>query len=346
MNTCPDIGSWRAWLDGETAITGPDEHLATCGDCAVTVAGLRRSAGFASTRLAVLEPRAVREPRVEPPSAPPAAPATRRAGWIRAAAAAAVVVGFMSTPFGQDTAEAFLSAFRVRQFNLVQVTAAEAMQTAEVLWSLGTVEGEPVPVPDFSEPVTIVEAEAATGLDLPDPGIDGPAEAVVLPASTMRWTFDAEMVAAHIAAEGADVAVPEGLDATTVVLDRAEAVVVAYGESLNNPELIVGVSGPVEATAEGGLSLEEVRSFLLSLPGLPEGLVAQLGSIEDWTSTLPIPIEEGSAEQVQLGQVEAVRYEIDGWGAGYVWVDGDTIVGIAAERGFDGLEDIAADLAG
>ena len=28
---CPDAGVWRAWLDEETAIPGPEEHLAICG---------------------------------------------------------------------------------------------------------------------------------------------------------------------------------------------------------------------------------------------------------------------------------------------------------------------------
>ncbi len=47
---CPDTGVWRAWLDEETAIPGPEEHLAVCGDCAAMVAELRTTADLTRRR--------------------------------------------------------------------------------------------------------------------------------------------------------------------------------------------------------------------------------------------------------------------------------------------------------
>ena len=52
--TCPDTGVWRAWLDEETAIPGPEEHLAVCGPCAATVAELRTTSDLARRQMAVL----------------------------------------------------------------------------------------------------------------------------------------------------------------------------------------------------------------------------------------------------------------------------------------------------
>lgn len=346
MTTCPDLGSWRAFLDGEAAIAGPDEHLATCADCANLVAGLRSDAGFARSRLAVLDSAPAVTRVVETTSFAP--PPVRRFGWLKGVAAAAVVGVFMATPIGQDTAQAVLSAFRIQRFDVVQVTALELMDTANTLYSLGTVSGELGVEPSFEESVT--EAELATGLDLPDaaslPG--EPLQVLVMPASELTWTLDAGMVADHLEVEGSDIAVPDGLDGTTLVFDRSDGIAAIYGESVNTPELLVAVSGPVTLdVADGGMSLPEVRDFLLSLPGLPDSLVSQLRGIDDWQATLPlpIPVDEGSAETVDLGGTEAVEFEIDGFGSGYVWVNGDSIVAVAGERGSDLTRTVAEEMA-
>lgn len=138
LMTCPDLGTWRSHLDGETAVPGPDEHLATCASCAHLVAGLEDDAEFARTRLATLN-----RPLAggSTPKAAPVGPTTvpRSVRWLKRAAAAAVIAVFLATPAGQGAADAFLSVFRVREFNLVQVTTIEADQFAEALLSLGTI---------------------------------------------------------------------------------------------------------------------------------------------------------------------------------------------------------------
>jgi hypothetical protein len=167
------------------------------------------------------------------------------------------------------------------------------------------------------------------------------------PKSTLSWRLDAGMVAAHLESEVSDMQIPAGLDGTTLVFDRADVMAAIYGDSINTPELIVAVSGPLSVdVAEGGMALSDVRDFLLAVPGLPAGLVSQLQGIDDWQSTLPIPIpvEEGSAHTVQLGETEAVSFAVDGFGVGYLWVDGDVIVGVVAERGSRLLEDVVDDM--
>lgn len=346
MTTCPDLGSWRAFLDGETAVAGPDEHLATCADCANLVARLKADAGFARSRLAVLDAAPATIRTVETTGFTPS-PAGR-SGWLKGVAAAAVVAMFMATPIGQDTAQAVLSAFRVQRFDVVQVTALELVDTVESLYALGTVEGEPGMEPSFFP--TIAAAEEATGLDVPvTESVEGePLEVLAVPASQLTWTLDADMVADYLEAEGSEVAVPEGLDGTTLVFDRADGVAAIYGESMNTPELLVAVSGPVTLdVAEGGMSLPDVRDFLLALPGLPDSLVAQLRGIDDWRATLPlpIPVDEVNAETTLLGDTEAVEFEVDGFGSGYLWVDGETIVAVAGERGSDLTRVVAEEMA-
>ncbi len=340
MNTCPDAGAWRAWLDGEPTQPAIDgRHLDECTTCGHTVAALKADAAYAATAMSRLEPPV--------PSLAPARP-TRSGigGRLKAAAGVAAVAVFLATPFGQNAAQAFLSSFRVERLTLVTITTAEALQTAQTLEALGTIEaGEAMQAPVTAADVN--EAATLTGLTLPVPtGRAAPSRVLTLPAATVRWTLDSDRIAAHLAFQGSDLVIPAGLDGTTLVLQRAPAVVGIWG-SPDAPDLIVGISGPVTASAENGVSLDEAREFLLSVPGLPAGLVAQLRSIDDWRSTLPIPvpIEEGTAREVQLGSVDAVAFQADGIGSGYLWTDNGAIVGVASPTNAQ-LADIATDLAG
>ena len=43
-----------------------------------------------------------------------------------------------------------------------------------------------------------------------------------------------------------------------------------------------------------GVSADELRDFLLSLPGIPDDTKAQLRAIGDWRNTLPVPAAPGS----------------------------------------------------
>ena len=128
MRHCPDVGAWRAHLDGESPIDGGDVHLASCRECAATLAELRGAAGFARARLAVLD-------RTEkgPPTGVVQVRRTRTPSRWKGVAAAALAIVFLMTPFGQTAAQAFLDAFRVERFDLVQVSAAEAVQAADAL---------------------------------------------------------------------------------------------------------------------------------------------------------------------------------------------------------------------
>lgn len=349
---CPDLGTWRAALDGETSVEGTDEHLATCAACATLVAELRTDADFAREQMTVLAGtrRVALAPvaSVAATTAPETPTLRRRPGWWTGLAAAAAAGVFLATPVGQQTAQAVLSSFRVEQFSLVQVTGQQLVETAGVLSSLGTVDGG-VAFPDL-EPVSVAEAEAATGLDLPAaPSLeDRPAEAFVVPASRSRWTLDEDAVADYLTANGAEVDIPAGLDGTTLVLERSDALAAVYGRSTARPDVVVAMSGPVSLdVARGGLSLPEVREFLLSVPGLPDSLVSQLTAIDDWQSTLPVPIpvDEASAQTVQLNGTEAVTVEVDGAGSAYLWVDDGTSVLVAGPSGSDLVRAVADELA-
>ncbi len=329
MTHCPPIGTWRAWLDEETSIVGPDEHLAACRGCAETVADLRADAAFTAGRMARLG-----ETRTLPPATVHPLPSRRalrghRSTWLKSLVAAAAALVLVFTPFGQDAAEAFLAAFRVERFDLVRATALEAFQTAETLAALGSIDdGAAVPIPSTA---SIEEASAQTGLDVSDLAGLSDGAVLVVPESSVTWTLDGERVAAHLAEQGSSIPVPSELDGTVVTIRRAPAVVAAVG-AIDDPELIVAVSGPVTANTMDGMGLGDLRAFLLELPGIPEGVTNQLGAIEDWQTTLPIPVpvDHGSASIERMGGVEVVTFEVDALGTGLMWLDGEQIQAVMA----------------
>ena len=53
---------------------------------------------------------------------------------------------------------------------------------------------------------------------------------------------------------------------------------------------MIGQAGELVVDAEGKVGLDELRDFLLGLPGLPQTTVNQLRQIKNWNQTLPIPV--------------------------------------------------------
>ena len=60
----PDVGLWRAWLDGEAPESAPPlaEHLAACPACQRCTDALRQAAGHAAAAVAALAPGSVPSP--------------------------------------------------------------------------------------------------------------------------------------------------------------------------------------------------------------------------------------------------------------------------------------------
>jgi anti-sigma factor RsiW len=176
--TCPDIGVWRARIDGEVLAADPladglaepaiEQHLASCPACQRLVADLRADADLARDALARLAPAerpdaaevgVARERlqwrRAQTRARPEGDHAWRRAallervstpwrvaaGAVAAAVALACVVAF--TPEGNSAAAAFLAQFRSQQVSVVEVTPesqADIMRALTALSNLGTVQ--------------------------------------------------------------------------------------------------------------------------------------------------------------------------------------------------------------
>lgn len=372
--SCPEDGELQAWIDGESPTAAAlDEHVSGCTECGVVAHDLRAAGAVVAGALDTLDAAAT---PVAPAASTDAATPTRRAApptaaadpvarvvplrprpasrtWQRVtgvAAGALLLAGVISTPNGRSAAAAFLDAFRSERLEVVGFDP-DGMDEVwlEQLADLGTVVGQP-PYENFAEVATLADAEQITGF-APTP-VDpatvparfaGPTRILAAPGSEVRFTFDADRAAATLGS----VTVPPGIDGTTLIVRFGPAVVVEHtadGGEDGLPGLFVGEAGAVTATTEGA-TLDELRSFLLGLPGLPEDLRSQLAGIEDWRSTLPlpVPVEYFEATDTTVAGVPAVALrERSGLGNGLLWQrDGriHAVAGLADDEEVRGVAD-------
>jgi hypothetical protein len=232
---------------------------------------------------------------------------------VAAGVAAAVAVAAVAfTPQGQALASQFLAQFRSEQVAAIEVSpqSQQAIQrTLQTLGDLGTVE-YPNGARNPNEAARSANAAKQPSASLADasrrvgfrvtqpdpsalpPGVDKTPQIAVVPAQTLRFRFDLAKAQAHFKAQGHDVAIPAKFDGATLVVNMPAGVLLTYQstDQASREALVVGEAGEVTVGTEGNASLEEMRDFLLGLPGLPTDTVNQLKAIQDWQHTLPIPI--------------------------------------------------------
>jgi hypothetical protein len=234
-----------------------------------------------------------------------------RAGWRVAASgvAAAVVlsVGLAVSPDGRALASQFLAQFRSQQVTAIAITPqsqAEIQRTLSQLSNYGLVKAPSYVRQGRSDSSTTVgsvaEASQRVGFALKTPdasslpqGLSPTPRVQVIPADEVRFTFDAAKARAYFQASGhPEVNLPDRFDGTTLVVSMPAAALLQYTQSGARDALVVGQTGELQVGVESprNVSLEELRDFLLGLPGLPADTAAQLRSITDWRNTLPIPI--------------------------------------------------------
>lgn len=239
---CPDIGTWRAWLDHEDQSPRLEAHLPGCPACQRLVADLRQDAASVREAFAVLAPiglpstaetavarERLRSKRAQPVLLQPlptqesripmllsrfSTPWRVAASGLAAAVALSFVVAF--TPQGNAAAASFLSQFRSQQVTAVEVSPqsqAEITKTLNALGSLGTVKTpaglSSNGVHSASSSVSLAEAAQAVGFPLqtPDPatlpaGLDKAPQVRVMPASQVRFTFDKTKARAYFDSTG------------------------------------------------------------------------------------------------------------------------------------------------
>ena len=286
------------------------------------------------------------------------------------AAAIALTLVVSLTPEGQAAAAGFLAQFRSQQVAAVEVspqTQADFMRTLTTLSNLGTIQTPSGPLnparPDASareiapRPQTVSLADASKQLGFPiqtpDPstlpaGMDRTPTVRVTPASQVRFTFDRAKAQAYLQSTGhANVNLPDKFDGAALVVSIPTAAIVQYGGNAKDAVLI-GQSGELVVDVEGRVSLDEMRDFLLGLPGLPASTVTQLKQIKNWNQTLPIPVPVDSVNwqpTTVKGNQGLLLNDNSGVGSAAIWHESGHLVGVAGSVKANDLKRIADSLA-
>jgi hypothetical protein len=357
----PTEGLLRRLLDEPAGVADADrQHVAGCSQCLGGLAAAREDAARVGAALttgsgADVDVTAAWRSLSTAASAPGperAAP-PRRAGRSRAvlrrpvvaALAVAVVLGGAGTAAAND----WLQIFRTEQIAPVSFSTADLVALPD-LSAYGDVvvtgQGDVHEVPDAAT------AAAETGLAVPEVvtlprGVSGEPVYQVGGEVSVTFTFSADRAARAASEAGTTLPPPPpGLDGSRVRLVAGPGLAAIWSQPAGVPSLLVGRA--VAPTAfSTGVPFETVRDYLLSLPGLPDGVAAQLRtfSADGETLPLPVPADQVTTSAAQVDGAQATVLETrDRSMAAVVWVADGVVTVVAGALDADEVVSIAGDL--
>ena len=353
----PTEGTLRRLLDEPAGVADADrEHGAGCPTCLAGLAAVREDAAAAASALDLelavdveagwgrLSGAAAADGRRR--AAPTRVP--RRRPLVRTPLAAAVAVVVLLAGAGAVAAADWLEIFHTRQVAPVRVTEADLVSLPD-LSAYGEVETSGPP--SVRAVADAAAAERASGLAVPrvaelPRGVTG--EPVYRVGSRVRlaFTFSAGKAARAAAAAGEPLPPPPaGLDGSRFRLVAGPGVAAVWSEARGVPALIVGRA--VAPTAySSGVPFETARDYLLSLPGLPEDVAAQLRAFSgDGTLPLPVPAGRVRTSDAEVGGAPATVFTTrDGAMAGVVWVEDGVLTAVAGSLSVDEVLSVARGL--
>ncbi|RBY81976.1 hypothetical protein DQ238_04960 [Geodermatophilus sp. TF02-6] len=358
----PTDGVLRRLVDEPAGVADADRaHVATCPACLAGLEAVRADARVAGAALGA-SPRVAAPAGVDVdtawarlasagPAGRAAAPA-RRGRWVaglRRPAVAALGVVLVLSGAGVAAANDWLPIFRTERVAPVAVTETDLVALPD-LSAFGDLEvtGEPEPsaVPDAAT------AEERSGLVLPEvgelpTGVTGDPTYQVVDQVSAVFTFSAAKAAQAAAATGEALPTPPpGLDGSSVRLQAGPAAAAVWVQPSGVPVLAVGRAVAPTASSDG-VPFETVRDYLLSLPGLPADVAAQLRAFTEEPTTLPLPVPADlvtTAETEVAGQPATVLASRDGTMAGVVWVEDGVVTGVAGAVSTDEVLAVARGL--
>jgi hypothetical protein len=327
----PIEGVLRRLIDEPAGVADSDrEHVAGCQQCLGKLAEMREDAVLVHAALATEGDADV----------------DVAAGWRRLSAAATT------------TRPAAPPPHRSRRFRTIMrrpVVAAVTFNPDDLialpdLDAYGEVEftgGD-----DVRQVADATAAAEQTGLDVPEVselprGVSGEPVYQVSGELTATFTFSAERAAAAAAESGQPLPqIPPGLDGSQVRLVAGPGLFATWAHSAEVPVLVVGRA--VAPTAfSSGVPFETIRDYLLSLPGLPEDVAAQLRAFSADGDTLPLPVPADqfttSTEDVN-GSPATVLVSRDQTMAAVVWVEDGVVTAVAGALDVDEVLSVAREL--
>ncbi|PRY50138.1 hypothetical protein LY71_104175 [Geodermatophilus tzadiensis] len=355
----PSDGTLRRLVDEPAGVADADrEHVAGCPACLSGLAAAQRDARAAAAALGTDTPAgpgtdaawhrlsaAVAAGRPRPATAP------RRRWALRRPLVAGLGVFVVLAGGGVAAAGDWLQVFRTEQVAPVTVTQADLVALPD-LTAYGEV--EVLEEPDVREVPDAAAAEAATGLAVPQVaelprGVTGEPTYQAGGRVSAVFTFSAERAAQAAAEAGEQLPPPPpGLDGGQFRLTAGPGVAAVWASANGAPALVVARAGAPTGESSG-IPFATARDYLLSLPGIPEDLAAQLRGFEGTATTLPLPVPAGLATSEPAdvdGAPATVLTSRDGLVAGVVWVEDGVVTAVAGSLGADEVLAVARGLDG
>lgn len=342
----PTDGALRRALDEPASLADADrQHVAACERCQRAMADAATDRDYAHTVLTAADEttgqsletswrRLTDEMSAQPhpaAAATPSHPRRRRLhrATVLGAAGAVLVIGGATAAAAND----WLPVFRTESVapvsvpvSMSDVTNLGGLADLSDLSAYGNWEHQTTP-----QLRSVPNAEAAaqrTGLtvtpvpDLPT-GVTGePTYHVVAQQSAVFQFSSAKTKRAVAQAGGTLPPLPGALDGAVLRLRAGPAVVRLWQQSSGLPTLVIAEIGAPVAESSG-VSLDVLRDALLSLPGMPPELAAQLRAVTSDGTTLPIPVpaDQFSTSATHVGSAPATLLRsTDGTLTGVVWV--------------------------
>ncbi|HYN92328.1 MAG TPA: hypothetical protein VES42_00560 [Pilimelia sp.] len=348
----PTDGTLRRLLDEPAGVAEADrQHVAGCPVCLSGLAAAQRDAALTASALGadpavdvdagwsrLSQSVAVDGHRLRPDAAKGFRRSTAAARRWRTALRKPLVAGVAAVALltGASAAAAadWLQVFRTEQIAPVTLTQADLVELPD-LSAYGTV--EVTEEADVREVADAAGAERATGLSVPlvselPRGVTGEPTFQVGGRVDAVFTFSVEKARRVAATVGEPLPTPPpGLDGSQFRLSAGPGLAAVWSEARGVPALIVArLVAPSAYSA--GIPFEKAVGYLLTLPGLPDAVAAQLRGFSGDGTTLPLPVNARylTSSTADVGGLPAtVLASRDGALAGVVWVHDGVVTAVA-----------------
>jgi hypothetical protein len=363
-------GTLRRIYDEPLALTAAEQaHFDQCADCKARFNAIANAARATTallqvpafepqsrTAFAVVQARITRDETARPPRWYERWLDRTSPRWrpMATPAIAVLLAAVLLTGLGvSGVAQSLVRIFEPKQIVAVQVSPSDFAQTGALL-DYGQVKWQPEP-PKLQQLADAAAAQAQSGLPVLVPaslpnGVSGPVSYGVVSRATGSLTFDAARLRASAAKEHVQVSpMPSTVDGSTLVVNGGPALIEVWGlysttETANVPTLVIAQTR-VPTVDSNGATAAQLEAYLLSQPGVPPELAAQVRAIKDPSTTLPIPIPKGLAttESVQVNGTSGLLIKAV-LGAGVVWVKNGVIYAVGGQLTPDQVLAIATSL--
>ncbi len=287
------------------------------------------------------------------------------------AAALALLMVLTISPMGSFAGD-LLDRFRVQKFAAItiEMDEFEGFQTDMLLrlvmadteslegsvMNLGdymTTFNEDDPMANAQEFDTAAEAEAAYGAflttdDVPD-GYASTPEYLVSDAGSVTVTVETAEAQAIIDELNLPIfALPDPATQPQMdfTMEVPQALIQHFAGQTEDDHIVVAQLASPTLITPDGLDMDALREDLLGLPGLPPDFVAQLRAIEDWETTLVIPVPDGaSSDDVTIdGAPGLLITSDDGEGSVALWENDGILYIVGGTESGDTISNIANSL--